>query len=393
MTGPSGMRASNISYILPSGRLLLKSISFAALPNECMGIIGANGVGKSTLLRIMARRIKSTSGSVNVFGDISYMEQRRTDPEIRTIGDYLFSAAPTNISRCHKQIKLMESELDSMDTAQMQAYSQLLADYADLGGYRMEADMSKSTQDVLGSSYQDVSDLELDCQKVIHRWSDAIHEGELRPLHALDEYVIASKRIYCIKGYLKSIRQSGISILGQTLTALINTGQYQNMPLAMLVECSNRRFPINRRLVCTAIQHGLFTCGDAQKLMDDNRDMAALLPALRYAWYNPTPILGMLPDCLLQPEFTLPWNVNVAYPNCPCPYIKRGERQDDDMANIRLQTHRRLKGSVAHYVSVTVWTDAIDVYWSRSVLGDTDDMYSFIGSLLEASIQRYSGDF
>lgn len=229
-------------------------------------------------------------------------------------------------------------------------------------------------------------------QTVIHRWSDAIHEGELRPLHALDEYVIASKRIYCIKGYLKSIRQSGISILGQTLTALINTGQYQNMPLAMLVECSNRRFPINRRLVCTAIQHGLFTCGDAQKLMDDNRDMAALLPALRYAWYNPTPILGMLPDCLLQPEFALPWNVNVAYPNCPCPYIKRGERQDDDMANIRLQTHRRLKGSVAHYVSVTVWTDAIDVYWSRSVPGDTDDMCSFIGSL-EASIQRYSGDF
>lgn len=163
MTGTSGMRASNISYILPSGRLLLKSISFAALPNECMGIIGANGVGKSTLLRIMARRIKSTSGSVNVFGDISYMEQRRTDPDMRTIGDYLFSAAPTNISRCHKRIKLMESELDSMDTEQMQAYSQLLADYADLGGYRMEADMSKSTQDVLGSSYQDVSDLELDC--------------------------------------------------------------------------------------------------------------------------------------------------------------------------------------------------------------------------------------
>ncbi|RYN12825.1 ABC transporter, ATP-binding protein [Bifidobacterium animalis subsp. animalis] len=173
MTASSGMRASNISYILPSGRSLLNSISFAALPGECMGVIGANGVGKSTLLKIMARRIKSTSGSVNTFGDISYMEQRRTSPETLTIGDYLFSAAPVNISRLYKRIKSMEAKLDSMDTVQMQAYSQLLADYADLGGYQMEADMSKSTQDVLGSSYQDVADLELDFlsggeQKMLH---------------------------------------------------------------------------------------------------------------------------------------------------------------------------------------------------------------------------------
>ncbi|MCR1995872.1 ATP-binding cassette domain-containing protein [Bifidobacterium animalis subsp. animalis] len=154
MTALSGMRASDISYVLPSGRLLLNSISFAALPNECMRVIGANGVGKSTLLKIMARRIKSTSGSVNVFGDVSYMEQRRTDPEIHTIGDYLFSVAQAGIARLRKRIATMESTLDSANTAQMESYSQLLADYADLGGYRMEAEMSKSTQDVLGSSYQ-----------------------------------------------------------------------------------------------------------------------------------------------------------------------------------------------------------------------------------------------
>ncbi|KOA50018.1 hypothetical protein BAAM0483_04890 [Bifidobacterium animalis subsp. animalis MCC 0483] len=119
-----------------------------------MRVIGANGVGKSTLLKIMARRIKSTSGSVNVFGDVSYMEQRRTDPEIHTIGDYLFSVAQAGIARLRKRIATMESTLDSANTAQMESYSQLLADYADLGGYRMEAEMSKSTQDVLGSSYQ-----------------------------------------------------------------------------------------------------------------------------------------------------------------------------------------------------------------------------------------------
>lgn len=226
-------------------------------------------------------------------------------------------------------------------------------------------------------------------QKVIHRWSEAIRGGELRPLHALDEYVVASKRIHCAEGYLEAIQRSGMSILGQTLTALINTRQYRNMPLAMLVECSNRRFPINRNLVCTATQHGLFTCEDARKLMENNRDMTALLPALRYAWYDPTPVLEMLPDCLLLPEFTLPWNVNVAYPNCPCPYADSKRNSGDD-ADIHLEAHQRLKGSIAHYVSVTVWTDVIDVYWSRSILGDVDDMRTFISSL-ESSIRRYSG--
>lgn len=159
----SGMRADDVCYTLPSGRVLLNSISFSALPGECMGVVGANGVGKSTLLKIMARQIRCTSGSVHVAGGISYMAQRAAAMDNFTVGDYLFSAVPSNIRELYKKIKSAEAVIDHADLSYLQTYSQLLADYSDMGGYEVESEMSKTTQDVLGVSYHEIADLGMDC--------------------------------------------------------------------------------------------------------------------------------------------------------------------------------------------------------------------------------------
>jgi ATP-binding cassette subfamily F protein uup len=42
------------SYSTPTGRPLLRDFSFEFLPGERIGIAGPNGVGKSTLLDIVA---------------------------------------------------------------------------------------------------------------------------------------------------------------------------------------------------------------------------------------------------------------------------------------------------------------------------------------------------
>ena len=47
------------------GRVLFKDASIAFTPNECYGIIGANGVGKSTLLRIISGELEPTTGYVS----------------------------------------------------------------------------------------------------------------------------------------------------------------------------------------------------------------------------------------------------------------------------------------------------------------------------------------
>lgn len=47
------IEGKNISFSYENGHEVLKDISFKAVHNETVGIIGANGVGKSTLLRIL----------------------------------------------------------------------------------------------------------------------------------------------------------------------------------------------------------------------------------------------------------------------------------------------------------------------------------------------------
>ena len=48
------------------GQWLFQHVDLQFLPGNCYGIIGANGAGKSTFLRILTGELDSTSGSVTV---------------------------------------------------------------------------------------------------------------------------------------------------------------------------------------------------------------------------------------------------------------------------------------------------------------------------------------
>jgi ABC-type polysaccharide/polyol phosphate transport system ATPase subunit len=50
--------------------VVLEDITFSVKKGECLGVIGRNGVGKSTLLKIIAKIMKPSSGEVSVNGTI-----------------------------------------------------------------------------------------------------------------------------------------------------------------------------------------------------------------------------------------------------------------------------------------------------------------------------------
>jgi len=59
---------TNISKSVGSAKLL-SGISFSIGKGECFGVLGENGSGKTTILRIMAGLLKPTSGSVEIMGN------------------------------------------------------------------------------------------------------------------------------------------------------------------------------------------------------------------------------------------------------------------------------------------------------------------------------------
>lgn len=97
--GKSTIELSNISKGY-EGKTLIKDFSYTFLKNDRIGIIGPNGCGKTTLLKIISERIEPDTGSVDIgqtikIGYYSQMiedAQDKMDPDERII-DYIKDVA------------------------------------------------------------------------------------------------------------------------------------------------------------------------------------------------------------------------------------------------------------------------------------------------------------
>ncbi len=74
---PPGHSAQSATHSPQNDDLLwaLKNVSFEVNKGEALGIIGANGSGKTTILRLLAKVTSPTKGSVNVCGKVAPMIQ------------------------------------------------------------------------------------------------------------------------------------------------------------------------------------------------------------------------------------------------------------------------------------------------------------------------------
>ncbi|MEZ5960098.1 MAG: ABC-F family ATP-binding cassette domain-containing protein [Hyphomonadaceae bacterium] len=90
---PATITLSNLSWATPDGRELLSelNLSFSA---ERAGLVGRNGVGKSTLLKIIAGELEARSGAVAVSGRIAVLRQMVQVAPDETVADLLDVTAP-----------------------------------------------------------------------------------------------------------------------------------------------------------------------------------------------------------------------------------------------------------------------------------------------------------
>lgn len=82
------LTATNISHRFPHNGLVLSEVSLAIQPGAFVGLVGASGVGKSTLLRILAGLLPPTAGEVSqVEGTIGIVFQRDNLMPWRTVAE------------------------------------------------------------------------------------------------------------------------------------------------------------------------------------------------------------------------------------------------------------------------------------------------------------------
>ena len=147
---------NQISFFLPDGRPLLDEVSFRVGEGAKVALVGPNGTGKTTLLRIIAGDLEAHGGAVTRTGGLGVMRQFigsvRDDSTVR---DLLVSVAPERISAAAREVDRAELAIMEVDDepAQM-AYAQALADWGDVGGYEQETRWDEVTMAALGIPFE-----------------------------------------------------------------------------------------------------------------------------------------------------------------------------------------------------------------------------------------------
>jgi len=73
------MTLKKVGFSFGDGTMALSSVTLDVGKGETLGIIGANGAGKSTALRIMAGLLKPSKGKAEAYGAVGYLSQEPND--------------------------------------------------------------------------------------------------------------------------------------------------------------------------------------------------------------------------------------------------------------------------------------------------------------------------
>jgi ATPase subunit of ABC transporter with duplicated ATPase domains len=157
----SVIELTDVSVALPGGWTLFEGVSFRVPDGEHAALIGANGIGKSTLLRIIAGEDRPTAGAIRVDGRVGLMRQFiGSDARPTTVREFLLAYSEPDVRRAAERLRAAEVRLVAGDTderAQL-AYADALAAWDQSGGYRAEVVWDKAAHAAFGGGYPESAD-------------------------------------------------------------------------------------------------------------------------------------------------------------------------------------------------------------------------------------------
>ena len=128
------------------GQPLFSHVDLQFVQGNCYGIIGANGAGKSTFLKILSGELESTSGEVSILPKIrmSVLKQNQNAYDAYTVMDTVIMGN-LRLYEIGKEKEALYAKEEMTDEDGMLA-CQLEEEYAELGGWEAESDASRILQ-------------------------------------------------------------------------------------------------------------------------------------------------------------------------------------------------------------------------------------------------------
>jgi ATPase subunit of ABC transporter with duplicated ATPase domains len=151
---------SNLAAAHPGGDLLFEGVAFGLSPGQHAGLIGANGVGKSTLLRVLAGEIDAEEGDVSVGGRVAYMPQ---DVGLgaysqRTVRELLLALAPRALRSAGTRMADSERALAEGDAQAGMRLGTAIGEWSELGGYELEGQWDAACRRIVRASFAEIAD-------------------------------------------------------------------------------------------------------------------------------------------------------------------------------------------------------------------------------------------
>ncbi|WP_372792163.1 ABC-F family ATP-binding cassette domain-containing protein, partial [Paraconexibacter sp.] len=153
----------DLAYAHPGGDLLFSGVSFKLAPGRHAGLVGANGVGKTTLLRVIAGAVEADDGEVALGGRLAMMPQDvGVGDDERTVRELLLSVAPAGLREAG--VRMAQAEWGTTDPEPEAAakagiaFAEAIDDWGRGGGYELEAQWDAACRRVVGQGMAEVGE-------------------------------------------------------------------------------------------------------------------------------------------------------------------------------------------------------------------------------------------
>ena len=159
----------NVSF---GPRMLLDKVSFSVDPGQCWGIVGPNGVGKSTLMKTLSGLVVPDSGKVVVTPSSSTVGYLSQEPD-RQVGEDVraYLARRTGVTAANTALDAATMALAEGADGADDAYSNALDTWLALGGADLDARIGKTWADL------ELPDALLDRQMTVLSGGEAARAG------------------------------------------------------------------------------------------------------------------------------------------------------------------------------------------------------------------------